>query len=213
MNSFEEFIPQVHEDELIEINERPWERYPRSEGRSFQCNCSTVRKRANAQKSNRTSITDGKPLLYQPRIKMELNQDLTKPFQFPDELFKGQFLKTVQIKYKFPLSLTAQSILTSFSNKYMYYAIDDILYLLDSNPTERDNILAVLYSSMLSLHNDLSINFFDIWIQSIFINENYSTNRFLTNKQENLNRTTETILTLKLHYITRVTVKKPEPIW
>jgi hypothetical protein len=36
------------------------------------------------------------------------------------------------------LSSTAKFILNSFQNKYIYYAIDDILYLLKSDPIERD---------------------------------------------------------------------------
>ena len=47
------------------------------------------------------------------------------------------------------LSSTAKFILNSFQNKYIYYAIDDILYSLKSNPIERDNLLAILYSPIL----------------------------------------------------------------
>jgi hypothetical protein len=49
------------------------------------------------------------------------------------------------------LSSTAKFILNSFQNKYIYYAIDDILYLLKSDPIERDSLLAILYSPILSL--------------------------------------------------------------
>jgi hypothetical protein len=38
------------------------------------------------------------------------------------------------------LSSTAKFILNSFQNKYIYYAIDDILYLLKSDPIERDSL-------------------------------------------------------------------------
>jgi hypothetical protein len=62
-------------------------------------------------------------------------------------------------------------ILNSFQNKYIYYAIDDILYTLKSNPIERDNLLAILYSPVLSLQNNFSVNFFDIWIREIYIEE------------------------------------------
>jgi hypothetical protein len=37
----------------------------------------------------------------------------------------------------------AKLILNSFQNKYIYYAIDDILYSFKSNPSERDNLLAI----------------------------------------------------------------------
>ena len=41
--------------------------------------------------------------------------------------------KTFQIKYDRKLSSVAKFLLNSFQNKYLYYAIDDILYLLKSN--------------------------------------------------------------------------------
>jgi hypothetical protein len=77
------------------------------------------------------------------------------------------------------LSSIAKFILNSFQNKYIYYAIDDILYLLKSNPIERDNLLAILYSPVLSLQNNFSVNFFDIWIREIYINEISKVNKFL----------------------------------
>lgn len=88
-----------------------------------------------------------------------------------------------------------------------------IFCTLDSNPTEKDNLLAILYSSMLSLHNDFSINFFDIWVDSVYLNDNYQTNRFLKSKSDSDNQITETTITLKLHYLTRTPIKKPESIW
>jgi hypothetical protein len=83
------------------------------------------------------------------------------------------------------------------------------LYLLKLNPREKENLLAVLYSPILSLHNNLYINFFDIWIDDIFINENIKTNRFLKSKEGQ----TFTQITLKLFYRTRAPFKKPESIW
>ena len=72
-------------------------------------------------------------------------------------------------------------VLNSFQKKYIYYAIDDILYSFQSNPNERDNLLAILYSPVLSLQNNFSINFFDIWIDEIYINEVSKVNKFLNN--------------------------------
>jgi hypothetical protein len=92
-----------------------------------------------------------------------------KPHQYPS--FNEITSKTFQIKYEKKLSSLTKFALNSFRNKYLYYAIDDILYLFKSNPIERDNILTILYSPVLSLHNNLSINFFDIWIHEIYINE------------------------------------------
>ena len=98
-----------------------------------------------------------------------------KPLQYPNEMIS----KTFQIKYDKKLSSLAKFILNSFQNKYIYYAIDDILYLLKSNPVERDNLLALLYSPVLSLQNNLCINFFDIWIQEVYIDEISKVNKFL----------------------------------
>ena len=125
----------------------------------------------------------------------------------------GQFLKTFQFTNNAPLSLTSRSLLNSFKNKYIYYAIDDILYLLDSNPSERDNLLRLLYASMLSLHNEFSVNFFDIWIDAVYFSENFQTNRFLKNQTTTLSQTFHITLVLKLHYFTRTPIKRSESIW
>ena len=67
--------------------------------------------------------------------------------------------KTFQIRYEKKLSSVAKLILNSFQKKYIYYAIDDILYSFQSNSTERENLLAILYSPVLSLQNNFSIDF------------------------------------------------------
>ncbi|KAI2508660.1 hypothetical protein MHU86_5620 (chloroplast) [Fragilaria crotonensis] len=205
------------------IKKRPWENHQKCTAQTFQCYCSELNKLIDEEKdtvkSNRTGLSDGKPLPYQDGIKIklkdkgELNGQFLKTFKLANGSLNGQFLKTFQIQYKIPLSLTARNILTSFTNKYIYYAIDDILYLLNSNPTEKDNLLAILYSSILSLHNDFSINFFDIWIDSVYINDNFKKNRFLKDKSDYISQISETTITLKLHYFTRTPIKKPEPIW
>jgi hypothetical protein len=132
-----------------------------------------------------------------------------KPLQYPqpDEIMS----KTFQIKYCENLSATAKFILNSFQNKYIYYAIDDILYLLKSNPIERDNLLAVLYSPIISLQNNFSINFFEIWIRDIYINEISKPNKFLKQDLENLEKVN--FITIKLFYKTGIPVKKQEPLW
>jgi len=48
-----------------------------------------------------------------------------KPIQYPSNIIS----KTFYIKYEKNLSLVSKFILNSFRNKYIYYAIDDILYL------------------------------------------------------------------------------------
>lgn len=119
--------------------------------------------------------------------------------------------KTFQIKYEKKLSPIAKLILNSFRNKYIYYAIDDILYLLKSNPVERDNILEILYSQVISLQNNLSVNFFDIWIHEIYINEISKINKFISNDSQNFEQFT--YITIKLLYKTRIPIKKPESLW
>lgn len=173
------------------MKERPW----KPSLVDSKCICSEIFAEQNKSRSNRTGLSEGKPLPY-PENKKIINRKL---------------FKTFQIKYEGMLSPLAKCVLNSFQNKYIYYAIDDILYLFDSNSKEQRNLLALLYSSMLSLHNDFSINFFDIWIESIYINDIYKENRFLTNDSKNLKQVTH--ITLKLYYIVRSPIKKVEPIW
>nr|UDP55570.1 hypothetical chloroplast RF88 [Schizostauron trachyderma] len=132
-----------------------------------------------------------------------------KPLQYPklDEITS----KTFQIKYEDKLSLTARFILNSFQNKYIYYAIDDILYTLKSSRIERDNLLAILYSSILSLQNNFSVNFFDIWIRDIYIEEVSKANKFLSNNSESLNELT--YITIQFFYKTKVPIRKQELLW
>ena len=119
--------------------------------------------------------------------------------------------KTFQIKYQKNLSTTAKCILNSFQNKYIYYAIDDILYLLKSKPIERENLLAVLYSPILSLQNNFSVNFFDIWIREVYIDEISKNNKFLKNDSTTLKQFN--YITIKFFYKTRLPVKKQESLW
>nr|YP_874458.1 hypothetical protein PhtrCp101 [Phaeodactylum tricornutum]ABK20681.1 conserved hypothetical protein [Phaeodactylum tricornutum]QHR85635.1 conserved hypothetical protein [Phaeodactylum tricornutum] len=132
-----------------------------------------------------------------------------KPLQYPksNEITS----KTFQIKYEKKLSATAKFILNSFQNKYIYYAIDDILYLFNLKPSERNNLLAILYSPVLSLHNNFSVNFFDIWVSEIYIDEKTKINKFL-NKSSGASDQTSYI-TVKLFYKTKVPVKKQESLW
>jgi hypothetical protein len=125
--------------------------------------------------------------------------------------YEIKFKKTFQIKYEKKLSSIAKLILNSFQSKYLYYAIDDILYLLKANPIERDNLLAILYSPIISLQNNLSIHFFDIWISEIYINETPKINKFLTNDSKNSEQFS--YITIKLTYKTRIPIKKKESLW
>ena len=119
--------------------------------------------------------------------------------------------KTFQIKYEKKLSSVAKLVLNSFQNKYIYYAIDDILYSFKSNSSERDNLLAILYSPVLSLQNNFSINFFDIWIHEIYINEVSKVNKFLKNESSNFEQLN--YITIKFFYKTRIPIKKRDSLW
>ena len=154
-----------------------------------RCKCNEEFSITKKRKSNTRS--EGKPLQY-PK---------------PNEITS----KTFRIEYNETLSLAAKFILNSFQNKYIYYAIDDILYSFRSNPVERDSLLAVLYSPILSLQNNFLVNFFDIWIRDIYIEEISKTNKFLKQDSENLYKVT--YITIKLFYKTRVPIKKQESLW
>lgn len=119
--------------------------------------------------------------------------------------------KTFYIKYERKLSTVDKIILNSFQNKYLYHAIDDILYSLKSKPFEQNNLLAIIYSPVLSLQNKFSIDFFDIWIDEIYINEVSKANKFLTNDHQNFQPFS--YITLKLLYTMKLPTKKPESFW
>lgn len=119
--------------------------------------------------------------------------------------------KTFQIKYERKLSPIGKLLLNSFQNKYFYHAIDDILYLLKSNPIERDNLLEILYSPVLSLQNNLSINFFDIWINEIYLSDISKVNKFLTTNDQNIEPFS--YITIKLLYKTKIPIKKEKLLW
>ena len=132
-----------------------------------------------------------------------------KPFLYPTQT--EVTIKTFQIKYEKKLSTIAKLALNSFQNKYLYYAIDDLLYLLKSNLVEQENLLNILYSAVLGLHNNLSINFFDIWIYEIYINEAKTENKFLGKNISNSQSIS--YITIKLLYKTKVPIKKQESLW
>lgn len=119
--------------------------------------------------------------------------------------------KLFQIKYEKKLSPIAKLLLHNFQNKYFYYAIDDILYLLKSNPSERDNLLEILYSTVLSLQNNFFIDFFDIWISEIYINEPLKVNKFLTKNPSNFEKFS--YITIKLFYKIKTPKKEQESLW
>ena len=119
--------------------------------------------------------------------------------------------RTFQIKYEKRLSTAEKFLLNSFQNKYIYYAIDDILDSLKLNQLERNNILAILYSPILSLQNNFAVNFFDIWISEIYIEESSKVNKFLDIESQISEQFS--YITLKLFYQISVPIKKQEPLW
>ena len=158
-------------------------------------------------------------IFYEARCRCK--EEKTKEPKEPKERKEGQGLKypesdesklkTFQLRYEKKLSSIAKLVLNSFQKKYIYYAIDDILYSFQSNPNERDNLLAILYSPVLSLQNNFSINFFDIWIDEIYINEVSKFNKFLNNDLSNRDQCS--YITIKLLYKSGIPFKKPDPLW
>jgi hypothetical protein len=154
-----------------------------------RCKCkediSITKKRKSANRS------EGKPLVY-PK-----SNELTS--------------KTFQIKYEKQLSSVAKCLLNSLQRKYFYYAVDDILYLCKSNLKEREDLLAILYSPVLLLQNNFSINFFDIWIQEIYITEVLKSNKFLKTTDSSVESFYS--ITIKFLYRTKTPVKQQESLW
>ena len=157
----------------------------------YENRCKCNEEFSTTKKRKLTTKSEGKPLQY-PK---------------PNEIIS----KTFQIKYDKKLSTTSKFILNSFQNKYIYYAIDDILYLFELNKTERNNLLAILYSPVLSLQNNFFVNFFDIWIREIYIDEVSNVNKFLT--QDSQTSEQFSYIIIKFFYKTRVPVKKQESLW
>lgn len=142
---------------------------------------------------NVNSVNDGKALTY------------------PDRRFEKVKSKIFRIKYEKKLSSLDKIVLNNLQKKYLYYAIDDILYLLKSKYAELNNLLSIIYSPVLSLQNNLSINFFDIWIQEIYINEVTKINKFITDDSKTLEQFN--YITIKLLYKDKIPVKKQNSLW
>lgn len=129
-----------------------------------------------------------------------------RPLKYPNADIS--FSKTFQIRYEKKLSSIAKLLLNSFQDKHIYYAIEDILDVFRSNPKERENLLGILYSPIISLQNNFSIHFFDIWIDEIYINEISKTNKFLSSNIEE-----STYIIIKFIYTSRLPARKPDSLW
>ena len=171
----------------------------------YEKRCRCNEKISIFEKRSLTKRSEGRPLPY-------LRKPLYESEEI-DEVIYGPRLKSFifQIKYEKELSTIAKFILNSFQKKYIYYAIDDILYLLNSNPIKRNNLLSIIYSPIVSLQNNFSINFFDIWIHEIYINEVSKINRFIPTNFQNLERFN--YITIKLFYKPGIPTKKQETLW
>ena len=128
--------------------------------------------------------------------RLELTLNFPKSFQ----------IKTFNVKSEKKLSPLAKLILQSVQFKHFYYVRDDISYLLKSNPIERDFLLQALSSIVISLQNNLSINFFDMWIYEVYINNVSTNNKFLNSKSQNLEP--GEYITIKLAYGSNVSQEK-----
>ena len=135
-----------------------------------------------------------------------------KPLQYPKSAEIK--CKTFQINYDGKLSVVAKFILNSFQNKYIYYGIDDILYQFGLDFNEYETLLAILYSPVISLQNNYSVNFFDIWMSEIYIEEGSKPNKFLTQEDAKFQTLSQfTYITIKFFYKTKVPTKKQESLW
>jgi hypothetical protein len=119
--------------------------------------------------------------------------------------------KTFYLKYDKELSVVDKMLLNTFQQKYLYHAIDDILYFSKSKSVKQDNLLALVYSTVLSLQNNFAIDFFDIWIDEIYITRAPKHNKFLA--KDNSILEPFSFITLKLFYTYKSPKKKPESFW
>jgi hypothetical protein len=123
--------------------------------------------------------------------------------RFPENLKSLTF----NIKSENKLSSLAKLILQGMQFKHFYYARDDIFYLLNSNPSEQEFLLQALYSMSISLQNNLSVDFFDIWISEVYINKVPLKNKFIIKPYQKLE--SKEYITITLAYvIKKVSTKK-----
>jgi len=120
-------------------------------------------------------------------------------------------VKTFNIKSEKKLSSLAKSVLQGMQFKHFYYARDDIFYLLNSNSIEREFLLQTLYSISIYLQNNLSVNFFNIWIYEIYINKVPVKNKFITKAYQKLE--SREYITIKLAYVIKKVLKKEKFVY
>lgn len=146
----------------------------------------------------------GKPWWFSPKqVDPYIDWIWDSKFSYQTQIFR--------IKHDQKLSLIEKNILNSFQKKYLYHAIDDILEASRTTPNDETDLLEILYAPILSLHNDFSINFFDTYIQEIYLEETFNTNKFLPYNFRILEPFT--YITIKILYKIPVPVKKKEILW
>lgn len=139
---------------------------------------------------------------YSAQTKIQQGRSLPYPY------YEKKLCKTFQIKYEKQFSYMAKLLLTSFKNKYIYYALEDINLNISLDLFEKNHLIFMLHSVMVWLQNNNCISLFDIWIGNIYISETKQTNRFLKSKT-----ITSTIITLVLFYKISKPRQKYKPLW
>lgn len=128
-------------------------------------------------------------------------------FRFPQNFT----VKTFHVKYDNELSSFTKLILQSFQFKYLYYVLEDISYLLKSASSDRDTLLQIFHSIVISLQNNLSVNFFNIWVYEIYITDTLESNKFKNYNSQNLKCVN--YLTIKLACQVKPPPEKTEIPW
>ena len=125
-----------------------------------------------------------------------------------DENFK---IKTFSVECDQQFSAFIELILKSFRFKLYYYVVDDLLYFSKSNPNEFKYILQILNSTVIFLQNNLYVNYFDIYVYDIKINQALIINRFIDESTKQSKGSN--YIVIKLAYKVRPFRKKLEINW
>ena len=120
-------------------------------------------------------------------------------------------IQTFNVESDIQLSPITTTIVKSFNYKLYYYVIDDLFYLLKSYPNERDYLLKILHSSVIFLQNNFYVNFFDIYVYQINIDQTSNFNRFLNQQSKSYKNSVH--ITIKLAYQVKTVSKKVEATW
>lgn len=156
------------------------------------------------------AIEKGQPEPLYVQLSSEGRQVFTRwKWSWPNQLSIRS--KTFCIKYEKSLSTAEKLLLSSFQKKCLYHAMDDILYSLQSKPIERDNLLELLYSPVLSLQNNLPVDFSDIWIDEISIHKIFKKNKFLSTSKSDVE--SFRYINITLLYNKKSLPKKTESLW